>query len=180
MADTLSNSTKDQALLRPVASWAASYVEQVLPIFENAYPNEPRPRQAVEASREFSKGKKRDNHLRVISMAVFKLGKTSERSSKYVTRAASAVAAIAYTHTDLATGIQGIRQARHILGPVVYAALSLGEDGEELINDAIVTAPPEVHLILQQMPAQPASKKREDMLFARLDTGLRSKELDVQ
>lgn len=176
MADTLSNSTKDQALLRPIASWAAGYVEQALPIFENDYPNEPRPREAVEASREFGKGKKRDKDLRLISMAAFKLGKTSEGPSKYVTRAASAVAAIAYTHTDLATGIQGIRQARHILGPVVYAALSLGEDGEELLNDAIATAPPEVRFILQQMPVQPSGKKQEDILFERLDIGLRSQE----
>lgn len=176
MPDTLSNSTNDQALLRPIASWAANYAERVLPIFENAYPDEPRPRQAVEASREFSKGKKRDNNLRSISMATFKLGKVTEGSPKYVTRAASAVAAIAYTHTDLATGIRGIRQARHILGPVVYAALSLGNGGEELINDAIATAPPEVRLVLRQMPPQPSGKKQEDTLFAQLDAGLRSNE----
>lgn len=178
MSDTLSNSTKDQVLLRPIASWAANYVEQVLPVFEKIYPDEPRPRQAVKASREFGKGKRRDNNLRLISMAVFKLGKITEGSPKYVTRAASAVAAIAYTHTDLTEGVQGMRQARHILGPVVYAALSLGEDSsesEELINDAIATAPPEVNLILQHMPTQSAGKKQEDLLFARLDISLRSK-----
>jgi hypothetical protein len=176
MPDTLSNSTKDQALLRPVALWAANYVEQVLPIFENAYPNEPCPRQAVEAAREFGKGKKRDNDLRSISMAAFKLGRTTEEPSKYVTRAACAAAAIAYTHTDLAMGIQGVRQARHILGPIVYAALALGKDCDSLIDNAIANAPPEVYLILRQMPPQPAGEKQEDMLFARLDASLRRNE----
>lgn len=174
MSNTLSNSTQDQVLLRPVALWAANYAEQVLPVFEDTYPNEPCPRQAVEAAHEFSKGKKRDNNLRSISMAAFKLGTVTEGPSKYVTRAACAAAAVAYTHTDLATGTQGIRQARHILGPVVYAALALSKDSDKLINDAIATAPPEVHFILRQMPPQPVGKKPEDILFARLDAGLRS------
>jgi hypothetical protein len=173
MSSTLTDSTKDQALLRPAGLWAANYAEQVLPIFENAHPNELLPRKAVEAAREFGNGKKRDNNLRSISMAAFKLGKTTEEPSKYVTRAACAAAAVAYTHTDLATGIQGTRQARHILGPVVYAALALGKDGESLIDNAIANAPSEVRSILRQMPPQPIGKKREGILFARLDAGLR-------
>ena len=173
MSNTLRNSTEDQALLRPVVVWAANYVEQALPIFEGVHPNEPLLRQAVEAAREFGKGKKRDSNLRSIAMAAFKLGKATEGSSKYVTRAACAVAAIAYTHTDLATDIQGIRQARHVLGPVVYSALALSDKSDNLIDDAIASAPPEVHFILRQMPPQPPSEKREGMLFARLDAGLR-------
>lgn len=175
MSDTLQSSTEDQALLRRVALWSVTYVEQALPIFEKKYPNELRPRQAVEAAREFGYGKKRDSKLRLLSMAAFKLGKTTEGSSKYVTRAACAAAAIAYTHTDLTTGIQGVRQARHVLGPVVYSAIALGDKGETLIDDAVAAAPSEVCLIIEQMPPQPAGEHQEDMLFARLDTGLRSK-----
>ena len=177
MSDILRSSTEDQALLRPIALWAVNYTERVLPIFENAHPNDPHPRQAVEAAREFGKGKKRDADLRSISIAAFKLGKTTEGPPKYVTRAACAVAAITYTHTDLATGIQGVRQAQHILSPIVYAALALGKDSDDLINDAITSAPPEARFILRQMPPQPASEKREGALFARLDAGLRDSEL---
>lgn len=175
MSNALNNSSEDQELLQPVSVWAAHYVDRVLPIFESIYPNESLPRQAVEAAREFGRGKKRDNDLRTISLSTFKLGKTANGAPKYVTRAASAAAAVAYTHTDLVTGIQGIRQARHILGPVVYAALALGEGGGNIIDEAIADAPSEVRLILQHMPPQPSSNKYEDMLFARLDAGLRNR-----
>ena len=84
MSDTPRSSTENQALLRPIALWAAKYAEQVLPIFESIYPDEPYPRQAVEAAREFGKGKRRDNDLRLISMAAFKLGKTTKGVTKEV------------------------------------------------------------------------------------------------
>lgn len=173
MTATLGSSAESQKLLRPITLWAAHYVEQVLPIFETTHPDEPTPRKAVEAALEFGNGRRRDNTLRAISMSAFKLGKTTAGSAKYVTRAACAVAAIAYTHTDLTTGTQGVRQAQHILGPIVYAALALGEDSDRLVKDAIANAPPEVGFILQYMPSQPAGKRQEDVLFFQLDANLR-------
>ena len=58
-------------------------------------------------------------------MAVFKIGKEVDEPAKYVTKAASAISAVPYTHTDLQIGEQGWRQARHVLGPIVYAAYAL-------------------------------------------------------
>ena len=54
----LGNSTDEQDVLRAVALWAADFAEEALPIFEDTYPGDARPREAVEAAREFGKGKK--------------------------------------------------------------------------------------------------------------------------
>ncbi len=180
MTNELKNSTEDQHLLRPAALWAADYTEQALPVFESRYPNDTRPREAVEAGRAYGQGKRRDKNLRVLALAAFKVGKEIDEPSKYVTKAASAVAAIAYTHTDLQTGEQGERQARHVLGPVVYSAFALEladgkpELGDSIIHSAIESAPPEVRTIVRNMPPQTNNKSRLDVLFADLDTGLRS------
>lgn len=141
MTTALRNSTEDQSLLRPIALWAADFAERALPVFEDHYPDNPHPREAVIAAREFGTGKKRDNSLRTASMAAFKAGKATDDPVKYVTRSACATAAVAYTHTDLLTGVQGIRQARHILGPVVYAALALESE-----SDGIITRRPHARL----------------------------------
>src|SRR4051794_6402913 len=117
----LGNSTQEQELLRVVALWAADCAELALPIFESRHPNDTRPRQAIEASREFGRGKRRDKALRIVALGAFKAGKKVDVPSKYAARAATLAASIAYTHTDLQTGLPGIRQARHILGPAVCA-----------------------------------------------------------
>lgn len=181
MGSELKNSTEDQTVLRAAALWAADYAAQALPLFEHLYPADLRPRRAVEAGCEFGRGRKRDKNLRVLALAAFKLGQGLDVPAKYATRAASLTAAIAYTHTDLQTGIQGVRQAQHILGPIVYAALALetaagGEPaiGAEIIRRAIVSAPPEVHSIVQQLPPQPAGTSRLAALLADLDAGLRT------
>ncbi len=180
MSSGLKNSTENQHLLRAAALWAAAYAEQALPIFESRHPDDLRPRQAVAAGREFGCGKQRDKNLRILALAAFKLGNGLDTPSKYVTRAASLTAAIAYTHTDLQTGIQGIRQAQHILGPVVYTALALETAagsgpaiGDGCIRRATASAPPEVRYLVGQLPPQPTGKSRLDALFAALDAGLR-------
>lgn len=180
MANELKNSTEDQHLLRPAALWAVDFVEQALPVFESHYPNDSRLREAVEAGRAYGRGKKRDKSLRVLALAAFKVGKEVDEASKYVTKAASAIAAIAYTHTDLQTGEQGVRQARHILGPVVYSALALEISestpglGDDIIHNAIESAPSEVRTLVRSMPPQTRNKNRLDVLFANLDSGLRN------
>jgi hypothetical protein len=65
-------------------------------------------------------------------------------------------AAIAYTHTDLTTGTQGISQAQHLLGPIVYAAFAIGA-ADDLFAEAAQTAPPELINLLQQFPPQPSN-----------------------
>ncbi|RYX84164.1 hypothetical protein EON83_11685 [bacterium] len=179
----LGNSTQEQESLRAVALWAADCAEQALAIFESRHPTDTRPREAIEAGREFGRGKKRDKTLRVLSLAALKAGKDADTPSKYAAQAATLAASVAYTHTDLQTGLQGVRQARHLLGPAVYAALALetatkddSHIAADVIQRAIETAPPEVSQLLKHMPPQPREKSRLSILFADLDSALRTDE----
>lgn len=176
----LGNSTEEQILLQAVALWAANYAEEALTIFERHHPEDNRPRQAVEAAREYGQGKKRDKNLRMLAFAAMKSRKDVDESSKYAVQAAILTASVAYTHTDLQTGLQGVRQARHVLGPIVYAALAVEtatnqpEHGDDLLRRAIKTAPPEVSHILEHMPPQPNKETRVEALFFELDSALRT------
>lgn len=180
MSDKLGNSTQEQAVLRAAALWAADCAERALPLFERRHPADTRPRAAIAEGRAFGQGKKRDKHLRIVALAAFRAGKDVDEPSKYAARAASLAAAIAYTHTDLQTGLPGIRQARHVLGPAVYAALALetaaGGDpqvGDEEARRAIESAPPEVRHLLGYLPPQPQETGRLGVLFSEIDAALR-------
>ena len=180
MPDKLGNSTQEQALLRAVALWAADCAEQALPIFERHHPTDARPREAIAAGRAFGQGKPRDKHLRTVALAAFRAGKDVAEPAKYAARAASLAAAVAYTHTDLQTGLPGIRQARHLLGPAVNAALALemaaGGDprvGDDVVRRAIASAPAEIRALLHHMPPQPKGRDRLGLLFFDIDSALR-------
>jgi hypothetical protein len=176
----LGNSTQEQELLRAVALWAADCAEQALPIFESLHPTDTRPREAIEAGREFGLGKKRDKALRIVAMSALRAGKVVDEPSKYAAHAATLAASVAYTHTDLQTGLPGIRQARHLLGSAVYAALALetaaGGDpkvGDDVVQRAIESAPTQVRHLLKHMPPQPKENGRLGVLFSDLDSALR-------
>lgn len=176
----LRDSTQEQESLRVVALWAADYAEEALSVFENRHSNDTRPREAIEAARDFGRGKKRDKNLRMTAFAAMKASKEVDEPSKHAVQAAVLTAAVAYTHTDLQTGLQGIRQARHVLGPVVHAALALemAASGDYSISNAVLKraiddAPSEACYILQNMPPQPKKDRRLDTLFFELDSALR-------
>lgn len=179
MSGTLGSSSEEQALLRPIALWAAKYAGEALTVFENRHPDDVRPGEAVEAGREFGNGKKRDKNLRMLAFAAMKSRRDVDAPSKHAVQAAILTASVAYTHTDLQTGLQGIRQARHILGSIVYAALAVemaasdAAIGDDLLQRAIADAPSEVGTILMHMPAQPTKEGRLDILFSTLDSALR-------
>lgn len=168
---SLRNSADEQALLRTAALWAADCAEQALVVFESRVPNDRRPREAIEGGREFGRGKKRDKTLRALAWAAHSASKDAdEPAAKYAARAAMLTAAVAYTHTDLNTGLPGVRQARHVLGPAVYAAMALGD---EAIRDAIKRATPDICRLITSMPSQPAGTRRLSKLYAALDSALR-------
>ncbi len=179
-SDALGNSTQEQELLRAVALWAADCAEQALLLFETHHPGDTRPREAIEASRKFGRGKKRDKALRIVALAALAASKAADEPSKYAARAAMLAAAVAYTHTDLQMGLPGVRQAKHVLGAAVYAALALEtatEDkssvGHAVIHRAAQRAPPEVRHVLKHMPPQRKEKSRLSVLFSDLDSALR-------
>ena len=180
MSSKLGTSTQEQDLLRAVALWAADCAEQALSIFESHHPSDTRPREAIRGGREFGLGKKRDKNLRIVALAALKAGKEVDEPSKYAARAATLAASVAFTHTDLQTGLQGVRQARHVLGPAVYAALAFETEagGDPRVGDAVVhrameSVPTEVRHLLKHMPPQPRGSGRLSVLFADLDSALR-------
>ena len=180
MSGTLGDSTQEQALLRAVALWAAECAERALPLFEQRHPTDTRPREAIAAGRAFAQGKQRDKHLRIVALAAFRAGKDVDEPSKYAARAASLAAAVAYTHTDLQTDQQGVRQAQHLLGPAVNAALALemAADSDPNVGDtevqrAIERAPSEVRHLLKYLPPQPPEGERLAVLFSDIDSALR-------
>lgn len=159
--------------------WCIPFVTEALPIFEDNYSHDIRPRQCLEAAIKYAQGERRGQELRRLSMAAFKLGKEVDEPAKYVTKSASAIAAVAYTHTDLINGDQGWKQARHILGPIVYAAYALelsktsNHVSDDMIERAIKVAPLEVKTLIRSFQAQPGKKSRIDGLFKKLDNVLR-------
>jgi hypoxanthine-DNA glycosylase len=170
-AGSLRNSAGEQDLLRAAAVWAADCAEQALCVFERRHPADMRLREAIHGGREFGRGKKRDKTLRTLAWAAHSASKDAdEPSAKYAARAAMLTAAVAYTHTDLNTGLPGVRQARHILGPAVYAAMALGD---EAIRDAARSATPDIRRLITCMPSQPAGTSRLSNLYAALDSALR-------
>ena len=171
---------QEQELLRAAALWAADCAEQALSVFEGHFPTDTRPRDAIEGGRAFGRGKKRDKNLRILALAALKAGKDADTPSKHSAYAATLTASVAYTHTDLQRDLPGVRQARHVLGPAVYAALALetaaGGDstvGDEVIRHAIESAPPEVRYLLKYMPPQTKGDSRLNTLFSDLDSALR-------
>jgi hypothetical protein len=168
--------TLTQEDLRFVGLWAADCAERVLPLFEAKAPSDTRPREAIEGIREFAGGGKRTARLR--SLAVAALAAAREVGDPVATdaaRAAGAAAASAYMH-PLAT----LDQAKHALGPAVYAALAreLAASGDSSAADeelrwAIQHAAPAVREVVRRYPIRVPGRTRLNALFYRLDTGLR-------
>jgi len=168
-------SADHQPALRQITLWAAQYVARALPIFESQVPGDSRPRDAITASQTFAYGAARDKALRTAAWDAHKAAAQAEpASAKHAARAAMLTAAIAYTHTDLTTGTQGISQAQHLLGPIVYAALAIGA-ADDLFAEAAQTAPPELINLLQQFPPQPGGRTTLKRLYQELDTALRNR-----
>lgn len=88
-AKTLGNSSEEQELLRAVARWALVYAEKALPVFEERHPSDPRPRQAIDACRDFAHGKARDKNLRMSALSALKAGKNADEPSKHVAQMAT-------------------------------------------------------------------------------------------
>jgi hypothetical protein len=178
----LGSSAAEERLLRPAASWAADCAELALPAFVRRAPNDERPWNAIAGGREFGHGKRRDKALRTLAWAAHLAAKeVGDKVAEYAARSAMLAAAVAFTHTDLVQGLQGIRQARHLLGPGVYAALALELEAtnttdvaNNVISLAARTAPPEILELIRRMSRQQPGTTRLGRLFHALDAKLRA------
>jgi hypothetical protein len=178
---TLDRSGRSEHVLQPVALWSAECADAALVVFEDLQAGDWRPREAINGAREFGLYGRRDKALRTLAWAAHAAARESvSHPAKYAARSAMFAAALAYTHLDLVMGDQGVRQARHLLGSAVYAALASevaakreAAFAEKLLNGSANTAPKEVGLILKNFPAQRRGGTRLSQLFCYLDGKLR-------
>ena len=81
-----------------LAAWALFCAERVLPIFEEKYPDDPRPRDAVEAGRSWVRGEMRVGEVRKAAFLAHAAARAAENSpAAFAARAAGHAAATAHT-----------------------------------------------------------------------------------
>ncbi|WP_343317396.1 putative immunity protein [Arthrobacter sp. TMP15] len=162
--------------LRVVARYVAEAAQQVLPVFEAANPNDPRPRAAVDAAWEFVDGARRTNLQRVTAVDAHRAAKDATNESvQLAARTAGDAAAAAYLHP-----IAKATQVGHILRGLASAAriaeLVAGDNpevGDVFIERAKNHATPVLIDVLRRYPIAPTGQNRVTHLMSTLDSKLR-------
>ncbi|WP_366146416.1 putative immunity protein [uncultured Pseudokineococcus sp.] len=162
--------------IRVVARFAAESAEVVLPVFEDARPDDFRPRAAVDAAWAFARGAARSNVQRVTAVDAHRAAKdTSVAAAQHAALAAGDAAAAAYLHP-----LAQATQVGHILGAAAHAArvseLRGGGDpdvGAASIRLARDRAVPTLVEVLRRYPVAPAGRGRVAQLMQALDASLR-------
>lgn len=162
--------------LREIARFAATCARRVLPIFEAAYPDDHRPRDAIAEAEAFAAGDKRTATLRARAWAAYAAARESkDAAAANAAHAASHAAAAAYLH-PLATP----HQVKHVLGAAAHQALALeleaGNEvsvGREQLGWAANQASPAVRSVLRRLPPPPRGRGRFSELLNQLDAELR-------
>jgi hypothetical protein len=163
--------------LRVVARFVAETADELLPVFENANPDDARPRAAVAAAWRFVHGAPRTTLQRVASLEAHRAAKAAAtEESRLAAQAAGDAASAAYLHP-----IAKAHQVGHILRAAANAArvseINAGANHEaaaEMIDRARQRATPELTDILRRYPPVPTGKSRVIQLRTILDTALRT------
>ncbi|MFD4633505.1 putative immunity protein [Streptomyces sp. NPDC058284] len=161
-----------------VTAFAAACAEAVLDVFEADQPDDPRPREAVDAAWEFARGGERGKALRDTAWAALRAAKSADtEAARESARAAMSAAGAAYLHP-----LAKATQVKHILGAGAHAAraaeLAAGDDrtvGTEHLGQAARRATPAVVDVLTRFPAAPDGGGRVGELIRMLDEGLRGR-----
>jgi len=164
--------------LRAVTGYAAESAQEVLEIFERAYPADSRPRDAIDAAWTFARGGERGKTLRDTGWAAHKAAQDADTAAAGdAARAAMYAASAAYLHP-----LADAHQVKHILGAAAHAAraaeLIAGDNrdvGAEHIEQARQRASPAVVGVLKRYPAAPPGGGRAGELLRDLDAALRSR-----
>ena len=162
--------------LREVARFAVQSAEEVLGIFEEATPDDPRPRVAIGAAWEFANGARRTKLQRATALDAHRAAKEAPSdAAQHAAHAAGDAAAAAYLHPFAKAD-----QVGHILSSSAHAAraaeLLAGGDplaGPELVGRAATRATPGLVDVLRRYPPAPTGKSRVAALMSLLDDTLR-------
>lgn len=162
--------------LRAVASYAADCAQQTLVVFTKAVPDDPRPREAIEAARAYAQGAPRSRRQRSAATAANQAAREAPtEAAAHAARAAAHAAASAYLHP-----LAKATQLGHLLGAGAEAAraaeLARGDDkvvAEYVLDAAARRATPVVLDVLGRYPRAVKGRGRVAQLMARLDSLLR-------
>jgi hypothetical protein len=122
--------------LRVVASYVVRHAEDVLPVFEQAVPDDPRSRAAVDAAWTFINGANRTELQRVTSLDAHRAARSApSEAARLAARSAGDAASAAYLHPIAQSG-----QVGHILRASASAARvgELAAGGDPEIGDALL------------------------------------------
>ncbi|MGW0248658.1 putative immunity protein [Nocardia goodfellowii] len=163
--------------LRVVARYVTESAQDLLPVFEETAPGDPRPRAAIDAAWEFVNGAKRTKLQRVTALDAHRAAKeASTEAARLAARSAGDAAAAAYLHP-----ISQASQVGHILRAAASAArvaeLRAGDDpavADRLIEQARLRATPTLVAVLSRYPPAPTAKNRVAQLMSTLDASLRA------
>lgn len=163
--------------LRVVARYAVESAQEVLAIFEDAHPEDTRPRLAVEAAWTFANGAPRTKLQRVASLDAHRAAKSAaDDAAGHAARAAGDAASAAYLH-PLAKATQVGHILRASASSARAAELRAGDDpavGDALIQQARQRATPVLIDVLGRYPFAPNGKSRVAQLMKALDSSLRA------
>jgi len=162
--------------LRVVARYVVEHAEDVLPVFEQAVPDDQRPRAAIDAARAFVRGADRTKLQRVTSLDAHRAARSApSEAARLAARSAGDAAAAAYLHP-----IAQASQVGHILRAPASAAriaeIEAGGDpaiGEAGLDRSRQRATPVLIDVLRRYPPVPGGRNRVAQLMSSLDRSLR-------
>ncbi|MEU9205711.1 putative immunity protein [Streptomyces sp. NPDC048332] len=162
--------------LRVVARYVARHAADVLPVFEQAVPDDPRPRAAIDAARAFANGADRTRLQRVTSMDAHRAARSApSEAARLAARSAGDAASAAYLHPIARAG-----QVGHILRAPASAAYigELEAGGDLALVDALMErsrrrATPVLIDVLCRYPLATGGSSRVARLMSALDHSLR-------
>ncbi|WP_405091813.1 exonuclease SbcC [Micromonospora sp. NBC_01392] len=163
--------------LRVVAHYVVRHAEDVLPVFEHAVPDDPRPRAAIDAARAFVDGADRTRRQRVTAVDAHRAARSAPtEAARLAARSAGDAAAAAYLHP-----LAQASQVGHILRAAASAA-RIGEltaGGDPAVGDALLDrsrrwATPVLVDVLRRYPPATGGSSRAARLMSKLDDALRT------
>lgn len=167
--------------LREVARYVCGFAADVLPVFEQAHPEDPRPREALTAGLAFAGGQPRSQWQRRASMGAHRAATAARTAGDEVgalaAQAAGDAASAAYLHP-----IAKAHQVAHILRAAANAAAiarvdpaGSGHGADRVVELAIERAGPQLVAILRRYPAAPPGAAPAARLMATIDALVRAR-----
>ncbi|MFE9722615.1 putative immunity protein [Streptomyces sp. NPDC005794] len=162
--------------LRVVARYVVRHAEDVLSVFEQAVPDDPRPRAAIDAAWAFINGADRTKVQRATSLDAHRAARSApSEAARLAARSAGDAASAAYVHP-----IAQVAQVGHLLRACASAA-RVGEmeaGGDPTIGDALLErsrqrATPVLIDVLCRYPPVTGGSSRVARLMRTLDHSLR-------